>query len=102
MHLLKYGPLPCHSFLHDLLLFLSFFAAMSHLLSLLLLAFLVFLCFYSCLFAHMIHVSYLSVCYRWSEGSCLQWTLRHHMTLLIDNIQYYLQVSASPAEWGTF
>lgn len=27
----------------------------------------------------------------WGEGPCLQWTLRHHMTLLIDNIQYYLQ-----------
>ncbi|KAK8400149.1 hypothetical protein O3P69_003091 [Scylla paramamosain] len=28
---------------------------------------------------------------RLGEGSCLRWTLRHHMALLIDNIQYYLQ-----------
>ncbi|KAG7164619.1 Gamma-tubulin complex component 4-like [Homarus americanus] len=29
---------------------------------------------------------------RKSEADRLQWTLRHHMSLLIDNIQYYLQV----------
>ncbi|KAG0720071.1 Gamma-tubulin complex component 4 [Chionoecetes opilio] len=31
----------------------------------------------------------------WGEGSCLRWTLRHHMALLIDNIQYYLQASTT-------
>lgn len=30
--------------------------------------------------------------HRKSEMDRLQWTLRHHMSLLIDNIQYYLQV----------
>nr|XP_045612841.1 gamma-tubulin complex component 4-like [Procambarus clarkii] len=30
--------------------------------------------------------------HRKSEADRLQWTLRHHMSLLVDNIQYYLQV----------
>ncbi|KAK4296512.1 hypothetical protein Pmani_031002 [Petrolisthes manimaculis] len=36
--------------------------------------------------------------HREGGGGCLQWTLRHHMTLLIDNIQYYLQVDVLESE----